>query len=108
MYDNETIIRAKMRDYSFSADDEIELFMVRKLNGKAVEYGQPIVMAKAVAGVKAPVIAHIDKRQGQQLMDDLWQCGLRPSEGTGSAGALAAVQAHLADFKKIAFKQLKI
>jgi hypothetical protein len=31
----------------------------------------------------------------QSLMDELWQCGLRPTEGAGIAGALAATQAHL-------------
>lgn len=31
----------------------------------------------------------------QELMDELWAVGLRPSEGTGSAGALAATQKHL-------------
>ena len=40
----------------------------------------------------------------QLLMDELWRCGLRPSEGTGSAGALAAVQYHLEDMRRIAFK----
>ena len=44
----------------------------------------------------------------QILMDDLWDCGLRPSEGTGSAGQLAAVQNHLADFKAILFHKLRI
>ena len=38
------------------------------------------------------------------LMDDLWQCGLRPSEGTGSAGALAATQKHLDDMRKLVFQ----
>lgn len=46
--------------------------------------------------------------QAQVLIDDLWQAGLRPSEGTGSAGQLAATQKHLADMRTIAFKQLKI
>jgi hypothetical protein len=41
----------------------------------------------------------------QQLMDDLWRCGLRPSEGTGSAGALAAVKYHLEDMRKIVFER---
>lgn len=44
----------------------------------------------------------------QKLIDDLWDCGLRPSEGTGSAGQLAAVQKHLADFRTILFKKLNI
>ena len=40
----------------------------------------------------------------QALMDQLWDCGIRPTEGTGSAGALAATQKHLEDMRKIAFK----
>lgn len=39
----------------------------------------------------------------QQLMDELWRCGLRPSEGTGSAGSLAATERHLKDMQTIAF-----
>ena len=41
--------------------------------------------------------------QCQSLMDALWQCGFRPSEGTGSAGALAATQRHLDDMRKLVF-----
>jgi hypothetical protein len=44
----------------------------------------------------------------QRLMDQLWNCGFRPTEGTGSAGALAATQQHLADLRKIVFKELDI
>lgn len=39
----------------------------------------------------------------QALMDELWRCGLRPTEGTGSAGSLAATERHLADMRAIAF-----
>lgn len=42
--------------------------------------------------------------EGQALMDELWQLGLRPSEGTGSAGALAATQKHLEDARKLVGK----
>ena len=38
----------------------------------------------------------------QLLMDELWNCGLRPSEGTGSAGSLAATERHLKDMQAIA------
>lgn len=40
--------------------------------------------------------------EAQALMDELWGCGLRPSEGTGSAGSLAATQNHLKDMQGIA------
>ncbi len=39
----------------------------------------------------------------QALMDSLWDCGLRPSEGSGSAGAMAATQKHLEDMRTLVF-----
>lgn len=41
---------------------------------------------------------------GQALMDSLWDCGLRPSEGSGSAGSLAATERHLEDMRALVFK----
>ncbi len=46
----------------------------------------------------------IPKANAQVLMDDLWNCGLRPSEGSGSAGQLAATQRHLEDCRKLLSK----
>ena len=46
--------------------------------------------------------------EAQILMDDLWNAGLRPTEGAGSAGAMRAVESHLKDLRKIAFNRLKI
>ena len=40
----------------------------------------------------------------QALIDQLWTLGFRPSEGTGSAGALKQAEDHLATLKKVAFK----
>lgn len=58
---------------------------------------------------QAPDIAteptfRLRKDAAQELIDGLWQCGLRPSEGTGSAGALAATQAHLQDMRALVFE----
>lgn len=47
----------------------------------------------------------LDLDRAQELMDELWNCGLRPTEGTGSAGALAATQRHLDDMRKLVFKE---
>ena len=41
----------------------------------------------------------------QEMMDGLWSCGIRPSEGTGSAGAMAATQKHLEDMRTLVFKK---
>jgi hypothetical protein len=40
-------------------------------------------------------------------MDELWRVGLRPTEGTGSAGSLAATERHLKDMQRIALGLLK-
>ncbi len=46
----------------------------------------------------------LEKHKAQILMDDLWHAGLRPTEGTGSAGSLAATQRHLEDMRTLVFK----
>lgn len=40
----------------------------------------------------------------QGLMDELWTVGIRPTEGTGSAGSLAATERHLNDMRALVFK----
>lgn len=52
----------------------------------------------------APVTLRTDEAQG--LMDSLWECGLRPTEGAGSAGALAATQKHLEDMRRLVFEMI--
>jgi hypothetical protein len=49
----------------------------------------------------------LDATSSQLLMDELWSCGIRPSEGSGSAGSLAATERHLKDMQKIAFRLLE-
>lgn len=49
----------------------------------------------------APSLFRMDYALAQRLMDELWKCGLRPKEGTGSAGAMAATERHLADLQKL-------
>ena len=43
----------------------------------------------------------IDKKSAQVLMDDLWKCGLRPTDGKGSAGQLTATERHLDDMRRL-------
>lgn len=49
----------------------------------------------------------ISNEAAQALMDELWACGIRPTEGTGSAGSLAATEKHLKDMQSIAFGLLE-
>ncbi len=53
-------------------------------------------------------LVRLQKDELQQLMDELWHVGIRPSEGTGSAGQLAATQKHLDDMRRVALHGLGI
>jgi hypothetical protein len=70
---------------------------------------QPLTFTEQPEGTAytEPVMV-LSQKDAQQLMDELWQCGLRPSEGTGSAGAMAAVQKHLEDMRTLVFKEKSI
>jgi hypothetical protein len=65
----------------------------------------PLVMEPAQEGQEYRPAFTMDQKQAQDIMDQLWQCGLRPSEGSGSAGALAATQRHLEDMRTLVFKK---
>lgn len=41
--------------------------------------------------------------EAQVLMDELWNTGIRPSDGAGSAGAMNATQKHLDDMRVLVF-----
>lgn len=49
----------------------------------------------------------LGQEEAQGLMDELWTAGIRPTEGAGTAGSMAAAQAHLADMRRIVFGALK-
>lgn len=42
---------------------------------------------------------------GQELIDSLWSAGVRPTEGNGSVGSLAATERHLSDMQKLVFAE---
>ncbi len=85
-------------------------FWGRTSNGKIV-LPEPITM-KIVENPDELVLSRgpdilLSAESAQQLMDELWHVALRPSEGSGSAGSLAATQRHLGDMRAIAGHLLK-
>jgi len=50
----------------------------------------------------------LDDTALQVLMDDLWSCGIRPTEGNGNAGQLTATVHHLNDMRRIVEKFAKV
>lgn len=83
--------------------DAVDLHL---LDGDSI--AQNIVFVKRENGTDTPPLMSLQMNDAQRLMDVLWDCGLRPTEGSGSAGSLAATERHLTDMRKLAFHVLKV
>lgn len=86
----------------------IDLLVVHEYANLDAAVGLPVVMQRLEPGTMAeqPTL-RLRPEDAQGLMDELWRVGLRPTEGTGSAGSLAATERHLADMRSVAFGLLK-
>lgn len=95
---DDIVIRARQQPWS----NAVELLVMtedQRFIGKPVELEEHSNEAMIIDPT-----ARITKQQAQVLIDDLWAAGLRPTEGAGSAGQLAATERHLEDMRKLVFK----
>ena len=78
------------------------------VNGDIVKCGEWMkepLFVKVEEFATPPVAMRLEHLEAQNLMDRLWKAGLRPTEGSGSAGALAATERHLKDMQKLVFEK---
>lgn len=75
---------------------------------KVARFAESVEMKDVDPGKMIPPTLDIHVNSAQSLMDQLWDAGIRPTEGTGSAGALAATQKHLDDMRKLVAKSCDI
>jgi len=90
---------------NYFADDRIEL---RVIDREKHRIAVPLTLEPYEPTDPLPLTVAINKTGAQVLIDSLWSCGLRPTEGQGSVGQLGSTERHLADLKQIAFHALKI
>lgn len=86
-------------DYS----NRIEL-RVGYLAGDTDQVAKPLEFVALPDGYYSEPALRLTNEEAQRLMDELWNVGLRPTEGSGSAGALAATQRHLEDMRRLVFQ----
>ncbi len=105
--DNEQLIRA-WRDMAYH--DSLRLSIVRyKHDSDTAEVATlKFVPMPRHCAIPSDSIMTMTQECAQGLMDDLWKCGIRPTEGAGTAGSMAAAQKHLADMRAIVSKKLNI
>jgi len=97
-------VRARLANWM----DTIEFVGWEKLPGYAA-VAQPVTLKTEDDPYSyqiAPMF-EMTRENAQKLMDDLWECGLRPSSGVGSVGQLAATEYHLEDMRKLVFESKK-
>ena len=85
------------------------LIMERTWDRNNPNASKRVVTAMTVSDVApgsmyAPTLSMTDDA-AQQLMDNLWGAGLRPSDAKESAGALVATTRHLEDMRTLVFKR---
>ena len=81
----------------------IELRAGVQMHDGTFSVARPMVFEPMARGSVVPAFAVVEFEEAQRLMDALWQAGVRPTDGTGSTGQLAATQAHLADLRRLVF-----
>ncbi len=101
---NKRQIKAAVSRASFDRYVEVALYQETD-EGESVFSGAPIEFRQVQVGAYAEPTLRLRRDEAQELMDALWSAGLRPTEGSGSAGALAATQAHLQDMRKLVFNK---
>lgn len=84
----------------------VDIMLVQR-GQTASAVAEPLTFREVAVGELPPPTASLQPEEAQQLMDELWRAGLRPTEGTGSAGSLAATERHLKDMQAIAMGLLK-
>lgn len=52
-------------------------------------------------------ILRLKPSEAQQLFDELYRCGLRPSEKSRTEGVVEAMRYHLEDMRKLVFERAK-
>ena len=87
--------------------DGVEIAVIERHAGRTMVAERLTMREIAEDGLIGEPTMHLHNSEAQMLMDELWRCGLRPSEGSGSAGSLAATERHLKDMQLIAMGLLR-
>ncbi len=89
--------------------------LIRITRNNRVSIGETIIMREIgtieeTANMVSPISHTFDmtKSEAQLLMDDLWNCGIRPSDRVPDVKQFLAVERHLGDMRRIAGKFLHI
>lgn len=91
--------------------DGIDMHIYAVEPGKAVWCAKPMEFERrempGATFPDAPTL-RLAQEEAQKFMDALWDAGLRPAAGHGSAGQREALERHLNDMRAIVARQLDV
>lgn len=73
---------------------------VAALESTLVRGAAPVLTTSEPNSIVSPAF-NLQREGAQALMDSLWDCGLRPTQGHASEGAIGATKQHLADMRAL-------
>lgn len=94
-------IAVLMRGRLAHHEDGDTVLVADPLNLRQVPYEE------AVREIPCEPTFTLTEGDAQLFMDELWRCGVRPGDGTGSTGQLAATERHLEDLRRLVFEGAK-
>jgi hypothetical protein len=109
---NSELIFSARRDAVFGPEISLWVY-ARTSEGLPAVPASPLTMRvltreESNSGEFRPPFMRLTAEAAQRLVDELWLCGVRPSEGSGSAGSLAATERHLNDMRAIVANSLGV
>lgn len=78
-------------------------FAIKENRGQDNVFACGLTFAQYPKNENPPVAMSLSDTEAQKLVDRLWDCGFRPSEGPSSADVLVAVGRHLEDMLRLVF-----
>lgn len=85
------------RDFSFGPDT-FRVHLYARLPDGRIAIPEAAITMRVMAAENAPLsepVVTVGQESLQSLIDELWHLGIRPTEGHGSTGQLAATEKHL-------------
>ena len=88
------------------SNNSIDLYLIIEAHNKqdnraiATEF----ILETVQEGEMYSPIVQFTLEEAQQLMDELWRVGVKPTNGAGSNATFDAIHAHLVDLQRLVFK----
>jgi hypothetical protein len=101
--------RVRVRVERSMAWNEFRLFAIEG-KGETARLAVGVKVSPFQYGIDQGPLLSFDDEAAQKLLDDLWQAGIRPSEGAlgRDLGELVSVREHLDDMRRLVFASVKI